>query len=177
MPSFSIRPFDPQCDDYAALARLWTAQYPDLPRDAEIWRRRDLEPTTADAAKGRLIALDESGLLGMAEFDGCPVEGEPGQLQLGFAVRPGAGQAGILDGLAREIEAVIAPLAPPLLVAYARDTQPDMVAFYERSGFETVQRTASSEFRPAAWTPEHVAPAFAKLAPSSAPTQGIHPWL
>ncbi|MDF1701060.1 MAG: GNAT family N-acetyltransferase [Planctomycetota bacterium] len=147
MSGLSIRTFDPARDDYAALAALWTAQYPDLPRDAVIWQQRDAEPSPGTEPWERVIALRAGRLVGMAEYGGCPTAGEPGQLQFDVSVADEPDADDVLDALYEALEHAARAHQPPLLVAYARDTQPRMVAFYERQGFHAAQQTASSELR------------------------------
>ncbi|MDA1195090.1 MAG: hypothetical protein O2894_07885 [Planctomycetota bacterium] len=151
MTALTVRPFDPATDDYDALGALWTAEHPDMPRVGSIWRRRDGEPGSAPA--GRVVAWRAEILVGMAEFSACKVAGEPGQLQLGFATAPGPDRGAVLDALYAGLAVPLATHAPPVLVAYARDTTPDMLAFYERHGFEAAQRTVLSHLLAADFLP------------------------
>ncbi len=145
MATLLVRPFEPARDDYDALAALWTSQHPDLPRMASVWRERDAKPKPDALTPGRLIALDGETLVGMAEWEGCQMSGEPGQLQVAFVTAGEREADPILEALYGELWAGIEPLDSPVLLSYVRDTHPWMIAFYERHGFEEAQRTASSE--------------------------------
>lgn len=148
MDALTVRPFDPARDDYAALAALWTALHPDLPRAGSIWRTRDERALESERPRGRCIALRDGVLSGMGEFTDCPIAGEPGQLQVSFAVPDTEHARATLDALYDELRPAIAQHQPPLLVAYVADTQPWVLAFYADHGFEEAQRTASSLLRP-----------------------------
>ena len=148
MTSFAIQRFDPASGDYEALAALWTAQYPDMPRDAEIWRGRDATPHPGIEPWARFIAEGPGGLLGMAEYTGCPTAGEPGQLQIGLAHGAGPEAPAVLGALMDTVEEACAAHKPPLLLSYARDTDAAMVDLFEQRGYVAVQQTVSSELLP-----------------------------
>ncbi len=148
MAPLTIRRFDPAVDDYGPMSALWTRCHPDLPRDPGIWRGRDEQGAKDQAPHGRYLALRGDDLVGAATYDDCPVAGEPGQLQVSFAVPAGEYADEILEALVTGFRAEVEAHAPPLLIGYARDTEPHMGAFFLRHDFAEVQRTHSTVYRP-----------------------------
>lgn len=148
MTELTTRRFDPLAGDYDALAVLWTACHPDLPRAGPIWRRRAADAASEGVPGGCFEALEGAQLVGIGTYDDCPVAGEPGQLQVSFAVPACEGAPEILEALVDAMREEVEALDPPALVAYARDTQPWMLTFFERHGFREAQRTTSSRYVP-----------------------------
>lgn len=148
---FHLRPFAGEAD-YAAMAAVGVARPGEDAMSVGFLRRRDRErdrsrPVLRSLAElaGRVVGFAETGYLYNTPESRCA--------QLDLRVHPDFRRRGIGGALFVRACEELAPLAPRLVEAAARERSPAGIRFLERRGFRLAQRNPLSELDPSTFDP------------------------
>lgn len=168
--AFRLRPAGPTDADYAALAAVATAAWPDEPASAGFLRRQQAErPPERLLAHALAERTDGDGepdgrAVGAATWGHMPAHFHPRRFYFDLRVRPGFRRRGVGDALYRHVMEDLRPRDPEYLVCRVQEDQEDAVGFLVRRGFRPVERAARSELDPAAFDAAPFAALEARLA-------------
>ncbi len=160
-----IRPMNGSDDDYEATAAIWTANWPEYPKTAEMYRysheRRD--PTSIH---GRLVAEDGGDIVATGYFREETDNVAEGKFLLYAQVHPGRQGEGIgsalFDGLLSHLEAH----EPQILSSFTREDHEVGVAFLEERGFRVSMKEQDSELDLSTFDPAKFAGVVKKVRAS-----------
>lgn len=128
-----IRPFD--IADYAAIAQLRNASYPNFAKDAEELRLRD-EMYPSHCRFARWVAVDaDRGVIGFAEYHQNPWTYDPRKFRLEMAVEPEYYGKGVRSRLYETVIDGIEQLDPVTLESWSREDMPWLISFLEQHEF------------------------------------------
>ncbi|HEY7034988.1 MAG TPA: GNAT family N-acetyltransferase [Thermomicrobiales bacterium] len=161
--SVRLRRFEDR--DYAAIAAVANAIFPDDPRDAEDIRRRDRLWDGERYDLLRLVGENATGqIVAWGQLNHLPHHFHPGRYRIGIYVEPGSQRRGvggqIHDCLQRELRGRRAAVVG----ARARSDMAESVRFLTRRGFAPVEETAESRLNVADFDPRCADEAEARLA-------------
>ncbi len=141
--------------DYEATAAIWTANWPEYPKTAEMYRyaAETRDPMTAF---GRLVAEDESGIAATGYFREEADSAATGKFLLYTQVHPERHGRGIGTALFDSLLGHLAVHEPEILSSFTREDHSIGVAFLEKRGFWVAMKEQDSEldlstFDPAAF--------------------------
>ncbi|MDQ6669833.1 MAG: GNAT family N-acetyltransferase [Chloroflexota bacterium] len=165
LTTVSIRPFT--ADDYSAIARLHSVNFPEYGMDADEWRFDD-EHRPAHCRWARWVAEWEGRVIGFAEYDQHPTHYHPRRFMLNLVVDPEFLSRGVGRCLYDRVMADVRALDAENIDAWSREDMPDRVRFFVRRGFVEDMRMWTSELDLTRFD----ATRFAHLAPA-VEAQGI----
>jgi GNAT superfamily N-acetyltransferase len=141
-PDGTIRPFDPDGSDYAALARILAATDPDAVLDEEWVRVHDRDWDYARFEKHRWVAVEPDGtVVGSIDARHHPRQHEPWRYLVLPFVHPDAQRRGWGSALLAHAEAAVRIRGARELRTEAREDVPAGIAFAQRHGFEIAARS------------------------------------
>ena len=142
LPNGTIRPFDPDGNDYAALARILAANDPDAGHYEDAVRADDRDWDHARFEKYRWVAVEPGGaVVGFIDALHHPRQFEPWRYLVLPFVHPDAQRQGWGTALLSHAEAFVRARGARELRAEAREDIPAGVAFAKRHGFEVAARS------------------------------------
>jgi len=136
--------------DYEATAAIWTANWPEYPKTAEMYRYSANE-RQEKSVFGRLVAEDDGGIVGTGYFREESDNAAEGKFLLYAQVRPDRHGEGIGGELFDAILERVDEHGPRILSAFTREDHAVAVGFLERRGFRVSLREQDSELDLAAW--------------------------
>lgn len=142
VPNGTIRPFDPNGNDYADLARILAATDPDAGLDEAGMRVHDRDWDHARFEKYRWVAVEPDGtVVGSIDALHHPRQFETWRYLVLPFVHPDAQRRGWGTALLAHAEAFVRHRGARELRAEAREDVPAGVAFARRHGFEVAARS------------------------------------
>jgi mycothiol synthase len=139
-----VRPFQ-GTDDYAAIAALNNANFPEFDQFADEWRVQD-EQRPAHCRAARWVAEAGDGrIVGYAEYDQHVTTYHPRRFNLELVVDPACLGHGIGRQLWRVLVEAVRAYEPLAVDMWTREDMPCRVAFLEHRGFVPDMRIWSSE--------------------------------
>jgi GNAT superfamily N-acetyltransferase len=145
-----IRPTNESDADYQATAEIWTANWPEHPKTAEMYRYS----ARMRASKGvfdRLVAEDESGIAGTGYLREEPDNAAQGKFLLYAQVRPGRQGRGIGTTLFEGLMSKAEQYGPRILSSFTREDNEAAIRFLEGRGFGVSLREQDSELDLSTW--------------------------
>jgi len=150
-----IRPMDDSDADYEATAEIWTANWPEYPKTAEMYR---YSAETRDPASvvGRLAAEETDGSkAGLVVATGYYREESDnvadGKYLLYAQVRPGRHGEGIGSALFDALIEGLDEHRPQILSSFTREDHDAGIAFLESRGFRVSMKEQDSELDLSSW--------------------------
>ena len=130
--------------DYKATAAIWTANWPEHPKTAEMYRY-SYETRNPMSPSGWLSAEDESGIVATGYFREEADSAATGKFLVYVQVRPdrqgeGIGRA-LFDGILEHLEVH----KPEILQSFTREDHEVGAAFLEKRGFRVSMKEQDSE--------------------------------
>ena len=130
--------------DYEATAAIWTANWPEYPKTAEMYRY-SYETRNPMSPSGWLSAEDESGIVATGYFREEADSAATGKFLVYVQVRPdrqgeGIGRA-LFDGILEHLEVH----KPEILQSFTREDHEVGAAFLEKRGFRVSMKEQDSE--------------------------------
>ena len=142
LPNGTIRPFDPDGNDYASLARILAATDPDAGLDEDAVRVHDRDWDHTRFEKYRWVAVEPGGtVVGTIDALHHPRQFEAWRYLVLPFVHPDAQRQGWGTALLAHAEAFVRARGARELRAEAREDIPAGVAFAKRHGFEVAARS------------------------------------
>jgi GNAT superfamily N-acetyltransferase len=163
--TLTIRPFE--VEDYDAIARLHSVNFPEFSMGADEWRFED-EHRPAHCRLARWVAEWDGQVVGFAHYDQHAGHYHPGKFQLHVAVDPALFLRGIGRRLYELVVRELRGLDPLSIDAWSREDMACRVGFFERRGFVEDMRMWTSVLNLTTFDPSR----FAHLAPA-VEAQGI----
>jgi GNAT superfamily N-acetyltransferase len=163
----AIRPFDGSDEDYAALAAIRNACYPEYRFTAGELRGWD-EKREERLAFRRLVAEADGMQVGGALYENVSWMYHPQKFFVGVYVHPEYQRRGVGRALYGQLMAELAPAGPISLRNTLREDYADSVAFAQRRGFVEEMRAWESRLDVAAFDPARFAGAEERVL-----TQGL----
>lgn len=145
-----IRPMDESDADYEATASIWTANWPEYPKTAEMYRYA-AETRDPMSAWGRLVADDGGDVVATGYFREESDNVVEGKFLMYAQVHPdhhgkGIGSA-LFEGLLGHLDAH----GPQILSSFTREDHAAGVAFLEKRGFRVSMKEQDSELDLTTW--------------------------
>ncbi len=139
-----IRPMNESDADYEATAAIWTANWPEYPKTAEMYRY-NAESRDPMSPFGRLVADDDGDIVATGYFREEADSAATGKFLVYVQVRPerqgrGIGLA-LFDGILGHLEVH----EPEILQSFTREDHEAGIAFLEQRGFRVSMREQDSE--------------------------------
>jgi len=136
---FTLRDFEKKQHDYAGVAEVATAVWPEYPTTVHGLKQDDAN-RNADLAFGRVVAERGERIVGFAVYGQPEFSPRPGKFFFHAAVHPDHRRRGMGAALYDRVLETVSPYRPTDLIASTHDDQTDTPAFLERRGFEVVLR-------------------------------------
>lgn len=159
----TIRPFRGGDAEYAALAAIRNAVYPDYPFTAEELRRQD-EKREARLAFGRLLAEADGQIVGHAHYENASWMFHPQKLFVVAQVHPERQRRGVGRQLYAALMGALEPHDPLVLRHEVREDNQDGAAFLARRGYVEEMRVWESRLDVATFDPARFAGAAERVA-------------
>lgn len=154
MPVPSVREFRLGADDYAALAAIDTAVYPDYPANADDIRYDDENFDRSRYILKRYVAEVGGQIVGYGVYSHMPSRFHPQRFWMGLAVHPNHQRQGIGGLLYERIVAALRGLGTIAVGAGCRETMAASLAFLSKRGFREVLRSWESRLDLATFDPK-----------------------
>lgn len=145
-----IRPMNESDADYEATAGIWTANWPEYPKTAEMYRR-SYEMRAPVSIIGRLIAEDGDSVVATGYFREESDNVASGKFLLYAQVRPDAQGRGIGSALFASLLEHLVVHEPTILSSFTREDHEAGRAFLEKRGFRVSMREQDSELDLSEW--------------------------
>ena len=160
-----IRPMDETDADYEATAAIWTANWPEYPKTAEMYRY-SAETRDPMSPFGRLVAEDDGDVVATGYFREEADSAATGKFLVYVQVRPerqgrGTGSA-LFDGILEHLEVH----EPEILQSFTREDHAVGTAFLEKRGFRVSMREQDSELDLSTFDPAKFAGVVEKVRES-----------
>ena len=136
--------------DYEATAEIWTANWPEYPKTAEMYRY-SARMRSEKAVFGRLVAEDDDGVAGTGYFREESDNIAEGKFLLYAQVRPDRQGSGLGSALFDALVEAAEGHAPKILSSFTREDHGVARAFLERRGFRVSMKEQDSELDLKAW--------------------------
>ena len=148
--------------DYEATAAIWTANWPEYPKTAEMYRY-SYETRNPMSPSGWLSAEDESGIVATGYFREEADSAATGKFLVYVQVRPdrqgeGIGRA-LFDGILEHLEVH----KPEILQSFTREDHEVGAAFLEKRGFRVSMKEQDSELDLSMFEPAKFAEVVTKV--------------
>ena len=150
--SLTIRPFRYDEADYAEMATVRNAIYPEYPIAASEWRRWD-QQRDERLTFCRLIAELDGRQVGGLVYENITWSYHPQKFQVGVWVHPDYQRRGVGGALYERLQAELAPYEPIALRHTLREDYVEGRKFAERRGFEEEVRSWESRLDVASFDP------------------------
>jgi len=144
MPSAHIRAFKLGADDYAALAAIDTAVYPEYPGNADNTRYDDENFDLSRYVLKRYVAEVGERIVGYGVYHHMTSRFHPQRFWMWLAVHPNHQRQGIAASLYERILADLRQLSAIAVWASSRETMQGSLAFLAKRGFREVLRSWES---------------------------------
>lgn len=154
--NITIRPFTRAESEYAALAPVRNACFPDYPHTAAELRRHD-EHRDPKLAYTRLVAEADGMIVGSGYFEHTPWMFHPQKFFMGLYVHPEYQRRGIGGRLYNGLLAELAPRDALVLRHNVREDFADNLRFFRKRGFVEETRAWQSRLDVAAFDPARFA--------------------
>jgi GNAT superfamily N-acetyltransferase len=154
--SLHIRPFTGSDGDYAAMADLRNAAYPDYPMTSGELRLQD-ENRDPKCFATRLVAEIDGQLVGVGNCANMAWMFHPQKFELGIYVHPERRRQGVGRGLYERLRSDIAAREPIALRYSIREDDPESLAWAARRGFVESHRAWESRLDVATFDPSRFA--------------------
>jgi GNAT superfamily N-acetyltransferase len=169
--------------DYEATAAIWTANWPEYPKTAKMYRY-SAEARDPNTIFGQLIAEDGGGIVAtgyfMAETD-CEVSNK---LLVYVQVDPAQHGRGIGAALFDAMMERLSEYDPAILQSFTREDHEAGIAFLKQRGFRVSMKEQDSELDLSTFEPAKFADAVAKvrelgieIVPASELSKRDHDWM
>jgi GNAT superfamily N-acetyltransferase len=160
-----IRPMTESDADYEATAAIWTANWPEYPKTAEMYRI-STEALAPDYLFARLIAEDDGGVVATGYFREESDNVASGKFLLYAQVHPdrqgkGVGRA-LFDGLLRKLD----EHDPKILSSFTREDHGIAIGFLQEHGFRVSMKEQDSVLDLASFEPLKFADVVEKVRKS-----------
>ncbi|MFH1689882.1 MAG: GNAT family N-acetyltransferase [Candidatus Eisenbacteria bacterium] len=139
-----IRPMSESDADYAATADIWTANWPEYPKTAEMYRY-SAETRDPMSILGRLVAEDGDGIVATGYFREESDNVAEGKFLLYTQVHPDHHGVGIGGALFDDLLEHLEVHSPKILSSFTREDHEAGVAFLEKRGFRVAMKEQDSE--------------------------------
>ena len=152
--------------DYEATAAIWTANWPEYPKTAEMYRY-NAESRDPMSPFGRLVAEEGGSIVATGYFREEADSAATGKFLVYVQVRPdrqgeGIGRA-LFDGILEHLEVH----EPEILQSFTREDHEAGAAFLEKRGFRVSMREQDSELDLASFEPAKFADVVDRVRESS----------
>ncbi|MFH1864489.1 MAG: GNAT family N-acetyltransferase [Candidatus Eisenbacteria bacterium] len=160
-----IRPMNESDSDYEATAAIWTANWPEYPKTAEMYRY-SAETRDPTSILGRLVAEDGDGVVATGYFREESDSVVDGKFLLYVQVHPdhhggGIGSA-LFDGLLEHLEVH----QPEILSSFTREDHGIAIGFLQERGFRVSMKEQDSALDLASFEPAKYAGIVEKVRES-----------
>ncbi len=139
-----VREFCIGDDDYAALAAIDTAVFPEYPSRAEDWRYDDENFDRTRYVLKRYVAEVGGQIVGYGTYHHMPYRFHPQRFWMWIAVHPHHQRQGIGRALYERIVQDLQALGARTVGTSCRETMPHVLEFLQRRGFREVLRSWES---------------------------------
>jgi len=160
-----IRPMNESDADYEATASIWTANWPENPKTAEMYRI-STEALAPDYLFARLIAEDDGGVVATGYFREESDNVADGKFLLYAQVRPERQGNGIGSALFESLLEHLEAFKPHIISSFTREDHEAGVAFLEKRGFWVSMKEQDSELDLATFDPAKFAGVVEKVGES-----------
>jgi len=144
MPNVHVREFKLGSDDYAALAAIETAVYPEEPENADDTRYEDESFDLTRYVLRRYVALVGGRIVGHGVYHHMPSWFHPQRFWMWLAVHPDHQRRGLGSSLYEHILADLHALDAIAVETSSRETMAGSLAFLAKRGFREVLRSWES---------------------------------
>ena len=145
-----IRPMNESDADYEATAEIWTANWPENPKTAEMYRI-STEALAPSYVFARLIAEDEDGIAATGYFREESDNVADGKYLLYAQVRPERKGRRIGSALFEALLEHLDEFEPQILSSFTREDNEVAIGFLERRGFHVSLKEQDSELDLSTW--------------------------
>ena len=152
--------------DYEATAEIWTANWPEYPKTAEMYRY-SAETRDPMSVWGRLVAEDGDDIVATGYFREEPDNVADGKFLLYAQVRPERQGDGIGSALFESLLEHLKAFEPQILSSFTREDHEAGVAFLEKRGFWVSMKEQDSELDLTRWDASRFAGVVEKVRESS----------
>jgi GNAT superfamily N-acetyltransferase len=136
--------------DYEATAEIWTANWPEYPKTAEMYRYSAGE-RSEKSVFSRLIAEDGGGIVGTGYFREESDNVATGKFLLYAQVRPERQEEGVGSALFDALVGGVDEHRPQILSSFTREDHEVARAFLEKRGFRVSMKEQDSELDLTTW--------------------------
>ena len=136
---FVLRDFRKDRTDYAGVAEVATAVWPDYPTTVGELRSNDAR-RNPDLIFKRIVAELDGRIVGFGVYGQPEGSLRPGKFFFHAAVHPDQRRRGIGAAVYDHVLDALSPHRPRTLIAFTQDDQPGALRFLDRRGFEVVLR-------------------------------------
>jgi GNAT superfamily N-acetyltransferase len=136
--------------DYEATAEIWTSNWPENPKTAEMYRI-STEALAPGCLLARLIAEDDGGIVGTGYFREESDNVADGKFLVYAQVRPGRTGLGVGATLFDALVERLGEHDPQVLSSFTREDNLVAVTFLEKRGFHVSLREQDSELDLSTW--------------------------
>ena len=154
--TLTIRPMNESDTDYEATAAIWTANWPEYPKTAEMYRY-STETRDPMSIFGRLVAEDDGGIVATGYFREENDNVAEGKFLMYTQVHPERQGQGIGTALFDDLLGHLEVHEPKILSAFTREDHSVAIAFLEKRGFWISMREQDSELDLASFEPAEFA--------------------
>ncbi len=137
MESVEIRPFTP--DDYAAIAEVHNAIYPETPTTVDACIEGDMG-RNPQCRHQRWVGVQDGRVVGVGSYDQSLWHYDPRRFRIVVEVLPDYQRRKIGSALYEQIVAGVQRFNPATLYSQAREDHPQGIRFLERRGFTETER-------------------------------------
>ena len=160
-----VRPMNESDADYEVTAAIWTANWPEYPKTAEMYRYA-AETRDPMSPFGRLVAAGDGGVVATGYFREEADSAATGKFLVYVQVRPDRQGEGIgrclFDGILGHLDAH----EPKILQSFTREDHEVGTAFLEKRGFRISMKEQDSELDLASFEPATFAGVVKKVRES-----------
>ena len=147
-----VRAMNESDADYEATAAIWTANWPEYPKTAEMYRY-NAESRDPMSPFGRLVAEDDGDIVATGYFREEADSAATGKFLVYAQVRPGRQGQGVgralFDGILEHLEVH----EPEILQSFTREDHEAGIAFLKQRGFRISMKEQDSELDLASFEP------------------------
>ena len=136
--------------DYEATAEIWTANWPEYPKTAEMYRYSARE-RQEKSVFGRLVAEDDGGIVATGYFREESDNVAEGKFLLYAQVHPERQGEGTGAALYEELVASLDGHGPQILSSFTREDHEVARGFLTRRGFRVSMKEQDSELDLSTW--------------------------
>lgn len=136
---FALRYFEKKRHDYAGVAAVATAVWPEYPATVRGLQQDDADRDSG-LTFGRIVAESEDRIVGFAVYGQPEFSPRPGKYFIHAAVHPDHRRRGLGAALYDRVLETLSPHRPTDLIASTHDDQTDTPGFLARRGFDIVLR-------------------------------------